>query len=83
MPRRIMHGEVVSDKGDKTIIVKVETRVRHPVYGKFIRQSKRFAAHDETNQYKIGDAVDIQECRPLSKTKTWVAIGLTGAVEGK
>jgi small subunit ribosomal protein S17 len=83
MPRRIMQGEVVSDKGDKTVIVKVETRVRHPIYKKFIRQSKKFAAHDETNQYKIGDAVDIEECRPLSKTKTWVVLGRTGDVTGK
>lgn len=84
MPRRIMQGEVVSDKGDKTVIVKVETRVRHPLYKKFIRRSKKFAAHDETNQFKVGEKVDIQECRPLSKTKTWTVIGRTGQlVEGK
>jgi len=82
MPRRIMQGEVVSDKGDKTVIVKVESRVSHPVYKKFIRQSKRFAAHDETNQFKVGDKVDIQECRPMSKTKTWTVLGRTGAVVG-
>lgn len=84
MPRRIMQGEVVSDKGDKTVIVKVETRVRHPLYKKFIRRSKKFAAHDETNAYKVGEKVDIQECRPLSKTKTWVVLGRTGQLgEGK
>ncbi|HRJ11814.1 MAG TPA: 30S ribosomal protein S17 [Alphaproteobacteria bacterium] len=79
MPRRIMQGEVVSDKGDKTVIVKVESRVRHPMYKKFIRRSKRFAAHDETNQYKVGDLVDIEECRPMSKTKTWTVLGRTGS----
>jgi len=78
MPRRIMQGEVVSDKGDKTVIVKVESRIRHPIYKKFIRRSKKFAAHDETNQYKVGDAVEIQETRPISKTKTWVVLGLLG-----
>jgi small subunit ribosomal protein S17 len=78
MPRRIMQGEIVSDKGEKTVIVKVESRVRHPVYKKFIRRSKRFAAHDETNQYKVGDKVDIEECRPISKTKTWTVVGRTG-----
>jgi len=83
MPRRIMQGEVVSDKGDKTVIVKVESRVSHPVYKKFIRQSKRFAAHDEANQFKVGDKVDIQECRPMSKTKAWTVLGRTGAVEEK
>ena len=82
MPRRIMQGEIVSDKGDKTVIVKVETRVSHPIYKKYVRQSKKFAAHDETNQYKVGEKVDIQECRPLSKTKTWVVLGRTGAVVG-
>jgi len=83
MPRRIMQGEVVSDKGDKTVIVKVESRVSHPVYKKFIRRSKKFAAHDESNQFKVGDKVDIQECRPLSKTKTWTVLGRTGAVGEK
>lgn len=83
MPRRIMQGQVVSDKGDKTVIVKVESRVSHPVYKKFVRQSKKFAAHDETNQYKIGDLVEIQETRPISKTKTWVVLGRTGESAGK
>lgn len=80
MPRRVMQGEVVSDKGDKTVIVKVESRVRHPIYKKFIRRSKKFAAHDETNQYKVGEKVDIEECRPISKRKTWTVIGRTGSV---
>jgi small subunit ribosomal protein S17 len=69
MPKRILQGTVVSDKGDKTVIVKVERRVMHPLYKKFIRRSKRYAAHDEQNRFKVGDVVRIQECRPLSRTK--------------
>lgn len=71
MPKRILQGVVVSDKMDKTVVVKVERRVMHPIYKKFIRRSKKYAAHDETNLYKIGDVVRIRECRPLSKTKSW------------
>ncbi len=71
MPRRVMEGRVVSDKGDKTVIVLVERRVMDPVYKKFIRRSKRYAAHDEGNIFKTGDFVAIEECRPISKTKTW------------
>jgi small subunit ribosomal protein S17 len=74
MPRRIMQGTVVSDKGDKTVIVLVERRVMHPVYKKFIRQSKRYAAHDENNQFKTGDSVSIEESRPISKRKRWVVL---------
>jgi small subunit ribosomal protein S17 len=74
MPRRILQGTVVSDKGDKTIIVLVERRVMHPVYKKFIRQSKRYAAHDENNQFKTGDSVYIEESRPISKRKRWVVL---------
>ncbi|CAK0750707.1 30S ribosomal subunit protein S17 [Azospirillaceae bacterium] len=74
MPRRILQGTVVSDKGDKTIIVLVERRVMHPVYKKFIRQSKRYAAHDENNRFKVGDMVSIMESRPISKRKRWVAM---------
>ena len=74
MPRRILQGTVVSDKGDKTIIVLVERRVMHPVYKKFIRQSKRYAAHDENNQFKTGDNVFIEESRPISKRKRWVVL---------
>jgi len=74
MPRRVLQGTVVSDKGDKTIIVLVERRVMHPVYKKFIRQSKRYAAHDENNQFKTGDNVFIEECRPISKRKRWTVL---------
>lgn len=71
MPKRILQGVVVSDKGDKTIVVKVERRFMHPLYKKFIRRSKKYAAHDETNVSKIGDVVRIRECRPVSKRKSW------------
>ena len=74
MPKRILQGVVVSDKQDKTVVVKVERQVMHPVYKKFIKKSKKYAAHDENNQYKIGDVVRIQECRPVSKTKTWEVV---------
>ncbi len=71
MPKRILQGVVVSDKMDKTVVVRVERRVMHPIYKKFIRRSKKYHAHDENNQFKIGDTVRICECRPISKTKTW------------
>lgn len=69
--RRIKQGRVVSDKMTKTIIVVSETRVAHPVYGKVVRKSSRFKAHDEQNEAKIGDVVRIAECRPMSKDKRW------------
>lgn len=74
MPRRILEGTVVSDKGDKTISVLVERRTMHPVYKKYVKVSKKFAAHDENNQYKSGDRVQIVETRPISKTKTWAVL---------
>lgn len=74
MPKRIMQGVVVSDKMDKTIIVQVERRFKHPVYKKFIKRSKKFAAHDEANQCKVGDLVRIQECAPISRRKTWTVV---------
>ena len=74
MPRRVLQGVVVSDKADKTVTVLVERRLRHPVYKKFVKRSKRYHAHDEDNKYKVGDMVRIQECRPLSKTKSWEVI---------
>lgn len=69
--RRSKQGRVVSDKMDKTIVVLSETRVPHPVYGKIVRKSVKFKAHDETNDAKIGDTVRIMECRPMSKDKRW------------
>jgi small subunit ribosomal protein S17 len=71
MPRRILQGTVVSDKNDKTVIVRVERLVMHPLYKKYIRRSKKYAAHDPDNRFKVGDVVRIRECRPLSKTKRW------------
>ncbi|WP_374448185.1 30S ribosomal protein S17 [Stella sp.] len=71
MPRRVMQGVVVSDKGDKTIVVRVERRVMHPLYKKFITRSKKYMAHDEANAFKVGDTVRIVECRPLSARKRW------------
>ena len=71
MPKRILQGVVVSDKQDKTIVVRVERRLMHPIYKKFIRRSKKYAAHDENNTCKTGDTVKIRECRPISKNKTW------------
>ncbi|MEX2408727.1 MAG: 30S ribosomal protein S17, partial [Rhodovibrionaceae bacterium] len=69
MPRRVLQGVVVSDKGEKTITVLVERRVMHPLYKKFIKRSKKYRAHDEANSCKVGDVVRIEECRPISKTK--------------
>jgi small subunit ribosomal protein S17 len=71
MPKRILQGTVVSDKGDKTVVVKVERRVKHPLYAKIIRLSKKYHAHDEGNEYKAGEVVRIEETRPISKLKTW------------
>ena len=68
---RALTGRVVSDKMDKTVTVLVERKVKHPLYGKIIRRSKKYHAHDENNEYREGDVVTIEECRPLSKTKVW------------
>lgn len=69
---RTLTGKVVSDKMDKTVVVLVERKVKHPLYGKVIRRSNKFHAHDENNEFAVGDVVTISESRPLSKTKTWV-----------
>ncbi len=74
MPKRILQGVVVSDKQDKTVVVKVERQVMHPVYKKFIKKSKKYQAHDETNQFSTGDVVKIEESKPISKTKSWVVV---------
>ncbi len=78
MPRRVLTGRVVSDKTDKTVTVLVERRVMHPLYKKFIRRSKRYAAHDEANLCKQGDVVSIEECRPISRTKSWLVVVRNG-----
>ena len=71
MPKRILQGTVVSDKTDKTVVVLIERKVAHPVYGKIMRRSKKYHAHDEANAVKTGDVVRIEECAPISKLKTW------------
>ena len=71
MPKRILIGTVTSNKTDKTVTVLVERKVKHPLYGKIIRRSKKYHAHDEANEYQLGDVVRIEETRPISKTKTW------------
>ena len=71
MSRRVLQGVVVGDKADKTVIVQGDRRIQHPLYKKFIRRSKKYMAHDETNARKVGDQVQIRECRPLSKNKNW------------
>jgi small subunit ribosomal protein S17 len=77
MPKRVMRGTVVSDKCDKTVIVRVERRFMHPLYKKYITRSKRYAAHDEDNRCKVGDQVRIRECRPLSRLKHFEVLAET------
>ena len=84
MSKRVLQGVVVSDACDKTVIVRVERRVMHPVYKKFITHSKKYAAHDEHNKFHAGDAVQIEESRPISKRKHWVVLEGSGeAVTGR
>ena len=75
MPKRVLTGTVVSDKADKTVVVRVERRVKHPLYGKIIKRSKKYHAHDEGNDFKEGETVRIEETRPISKLKTWTVLG--------
>ena len=74
--RKVRIGVVVSDKADKTIVVKVERRFAHPLYGKGVTRTKKYHVHDEKNEYRVGDTVRITETRPLSKTKRWRVVGL-------
>lgn len=74
MPKRVLQGVVVSDKTDKTVVVKVERRLMHPLYKKFIKRSKKYHAHDETNRFKEGETVKIVECTPRSKLKRWEVV---------
>lgn len=71
MPKRILHGVVVSDKNDKTVVVEVERRYTHPLFKKTVRRTKKYHAHDEANQFKIGDRVQIVETAPISRNKRW------------
>jgi small subunit ribosomal protein S17 len=81
MPKRILTGTVVSDKGDKTVVVNVERKVKHPLYSKIIRRSKKYHAHDEGNVFKLGQTVRIEECAPMSKLKTWKVIDGGGVAD--
>ena len=83
MPKRILIGTVVSDKTDKTVTVNVERKEKHPLYGKIIRRSKKYHAHDESNEFKPGDVVRIEETRPISKTKTWKVLDRVQAGKGQ
>ena len=74
--RKVRTGVVTSDRGDKTVTVRVERQFAHPLYGKQVKKTKKYHAHDEENQYKEGDVVRISETRPLSKTKRWRVVGL-------
>ena len=74
MPKRVLTGVIVSDKTDKTVVVNVERKVKHPLYGKIIRRSKKYHAHDESNEFKQGETVRIEETKPISKLKTWKVI---------
>ena len=79
MPKRVLSGTIVSDKPDKTVVVRVERRVKHPLYGKIIRLSKKYHAHDEGNAYRAGEQVRIEECAPISKQKNWTVLDRIGA----
>ena len=74
MPKRVLTGLIVSDKGEKTVVVNVERKVKHPLYGKIIRRSKKYHAHDEGNEFKAGETVRIEETAPISKLKTWKVV---------
>ena len=81
MPKRVLTGTVVSDKGDKTVVVRVERRVKHPLYGKIIKLSKKYHAHDDANEFRAGEIVRIEECAPISKLKTWTVVDRIGTAK--
>jgi small subunit ribosomal protein S17 len=83
MPKRVLTGTVVSDKTDKTVVVRVERRVKHPLYGKIIKRSKKYHAHDETNEVRAGETVRIEETKPISKLKTWKVVERVSAGRGE
>ena len=82
MPKRVLEGVVVSDKNDKTIVVKVERRLTHPVLKKTVRLTKKYHAHDEKNAAKVGEVVRIEETKPLSKLKRWALVDKAGQAKG-
>jgi small subunit ribosomal protein S17 len=81
MPKRVLTGTVVSDKGDKTVVVRVERRVKHPLYGKIIKLSKKYHAHDAANEFHAGEIVRIEECAPISRLKTWAVVDRIGTAK--
>jgi len=81
MPKRVLTGTVVSAKGDKTVVVRVERRVKHPLYGKIIKLSKKYHAHDAANEFRAGEIVRIEECAPISKLKTWTVLDRIGTAK--
>ena len=83
MPKRVLTRTIVSDKTDKTVVVSVERRVKHPLYGKIIKRSKKYHAHDEANAYRPGEQVRIEECAPISKLKTWTVLDRVQAGKGQ
>ena len=83
MPKRVLTGTVVSDKGDKTVVVRVERRVKHPLYGKIIKLSKKYHAHDAANEFHVGEVVRIEECAPISKLKTWTVVDRIGVARAQ
>jgi len=83
MPKRVLTGTVVSDKGDKTVVVRVERRVKHPLYGKIIRLSKKYHAHDAANEFHVGEIVRIEECAPVSKLKAWQVVDRLGTARAE
>lgn len=83
MPKRVLEGVVVSNAADKTVSVRVERRVLHPLYKKFVKRSKKFSAHDEANTYQVGDVVRIEECAPISKSKHFRVLEVIGKTEVK
>ena len=78
MPKRVLTGTVVSDKADKTVVVRIERRVKHPLYGKIIKRSKKYHAHDAANAFNVGEIVRIEECAPISKLKSWTVLDRIG-----
>ena len=81
MPKRVLTGTVVSDKGEKTVVVRVERRVKHPLYGKIIKLSKKYHDHDAANEFRMGEIVRIEECAPISKLKTWTVVDRLGVAK--
>ena len=83
MPKRVLTGTVVSDKADKTVVFRVERRVKHPLYGKIIKLSKKYHAHDAANAFHAGEIVRIEECAPVSKLKTWTVVDRLGTARAQ